>query len=164
MMGANPYFYFAPFQNDINAALQALRQQEFAAGRYDPAMQMANPPSYMFMFRFPPDDTSPQPGAQHASIEEALEASAESGTGSILDIYQITSETDYGAACPLSDAELTGLFGTPQPSRGQVDAVLTAGPNADVFWSQIERGQACYIVVYTGQQPSEIFFAGYSWD
>lgn len=161
-MGANPYFYFAPFQDDINATLQALRQQEFKAGRYDPAMQMANPPSYMFMFRFPPDGTSPRPGAQHSSIEEAVDAGAESGTGSILDIDHVSSEADYGAACPLTDAELTTVFGTARPSRDRVEEVLAS--SADAFWSQIERGQARYIIVYDGQRPSEIFFAGYSWD
>jgi hypothetical protein len=163
-VGANPYFYFTPFEDDINAALQKLRQREFAAGRYDPAMQTANPPSYMFMFRFPPNETSPHPGAQHASIEEAIDAGAESGTGSILDIYEVASEANYGIACPLTEAELTSLFGSAQPSRNQVEAALARGPNADAFWGRIERGQARYIIVYVGQQPSEILFAGYSWD
>jgi hypothetical protein len=133
-MGANPYFYFVPFRGDINAALQTLRQQEFA-GRYDPAMRTAKPPSYMFMFRFPPDETSPRPGPQHASIEEALDAGAESGTGSILDIFQVTSQPDFGAACPLPDAELSSLFGSTRPTRDRVDAVLgaTRGPDADAF-------------------------------
>jgi hypothetical protein len=163
-MGANPYFYFTPFQDDINAALQKLRQQEFAAGRYDPAMQAANPPSYMFKFRFPPDETSPHPGAQHASIEEAIDAGAESGTGSILDIYQVTAEVDYGSACPLPDAELSRLFGTTRPNRQVVEAMLAGSPEADAFWSQIERGQARYIIVHNGAEPREIMFAGYSWD
>lgn len=163
-MGANPYFYFTPYQADIDAALQVLRQQEFAAGRYDPAMQKANPPSFMFMFRFPPNETSPCPGAQHASIEEAIDAGAESGTGSILDIYQVAEKADYGAACPLPTAELESLFGTTQPNRNQVEAALARGPSADAFWSRIERGQARYIVIYTGHEPNEILFAGYSWD
>ena len=60
-MGASPYFYFTPYQDDIHAALQALREKEFEAGRYDPAMQMAEPPSYMFLFAFPPDDRVPGP-------------------------------------------------------------------------------------------------------
>jgi hypothetical protein len=73
-MGANPYFYFTPYQKDIQAALEALREQEFKAGRYSPAMSMADPPSYMFAFKFPPDDTSPAPGARHNSIGEAIDA------------------------------------------------------------------------------------------
>src|SRR5258707_6033234 len=113
-MGANPYFYFTPYQKDIQAALEGLRDQEFKAGRYDPAMSMVDPPSYMFAFNFPPDDMSPAPGAQHNSINEAIDAGAESGsgTGSILDIMRITNEPDYSAACALSTDELIKLFGT----------------------------------------------------
>ncbi|MBE9040177.1 hypothetical protein IQ235_05145 [Oscillatoriales cyanobacterium LEGE 11467] len=33
-MGGNPWHYFTPYRADINSALQALREQEFRAGRY----------------------------------------------------------------------------------------------------------------------------------
>ena len=102
-MGADPYFYFVPYQKDIQAALQALRETEFKAGRYDPAMRMADPPSYTFQMRFPPDESWPTPGAQHASIEEALEASEESGTGSILDLSRVGSAPDFFTVCPLHE-------------------------------------------------------------
>ena len=35
-MGGEPWFYFFPYQADINSALQALRRREFQAGRYNP--------------------------------------------------------------------------------------------------------------------------------
>jgi hypothetical protein len=166
-MGANPYFYFTLYRKDIQAALDALRQREFTAGRYDPAMQAADPPSYMFQFNFPPDDTSPAPGAQHNSIEEAIDAGAESGTRSILDIMQITDEPDYFAACPLSSDHLMELFGTTQPTRDLIEQVLIGSGNRDFdwkFWEQIDRGQGRYIVVYENSEPRELFFAGMSWD
>ncbi|MGA2127528.1 MAG: hypothetical protein ABSG76_15405 [Xanthobacteraceae bacterium] len=169
-MGASSYFYFTPYQDDLDAALQALREKEFEAGRYDPAMQMAEPPSYMFLFAFPPDDRVPGPGPQHASIEDALEAAAESGTRSILDIMSIAHEPEYSAACPLPSAELEALFGTDEPSRDLVDEVLVKGRRLlgrdpdKLFWDRIERGQGRYIVVYDGAEPDEIFFAGMSWD
>ena len=169
-MGSHPYFYFTPYQRDIQAALQVLRENEFKAGRYDPAMQMAAPPSYMFQFSFPPDETSPAPGAKHASIEEALEASMESGTGSILDLSRITTEPDFFSACPLSDDELVMLFGTSQPSRELLESVLIKQERdfghdpSELFWEQIDRGQGRYIVTYAGSEPSEIFFVGYSFD
>ncbi|NJO19365.1 MAG: hypothetical protein HC838_03805 [Spirulinaceae cyanobacterium RM2_2_10] len=53
-VGAHPYYYFTGYREDVNDALQALRKAEFAAGRYDPAMQ-AYDDSYMFEFQFPPD-------------------------------------------------------------------------------------------------------------
>jgi len=169
-MGANSYAYFTPYQRDIQAALNALRVREFEAGRYDPAMQMADPPAYMFEFTFPLDDSVPSPGAQHASIEEAMDAAMESGTRSILDISQITSRPDYSAACPLDPDDMTKLFGSTEPTRAAVERVLLQGEPAgegdpyELFWDRIERGQARYLVVYDGSQPSEIFFAGFSWD
>jgi hypothetical protein len=168
-MGANPYFYFTPYRKDIQAALEALRQREFTAGRYDPAMQAADPPSYMFLFNFPPDDTSPAPGARHNSIEEAIDAGAESGTRSILDIMRITDEPDYSAACPLSSDHLLELFGTTQPTRDLIERVLIgggplAGNVGSEFWEPIDRGQGRYVVVYENSEPCEIFFAGMSWD
>jgi hypothetical protein len=168
-MGAHPYFYFTPYQKDIDAALQALREQEFKAGRYDPALSTATPPVFAFQLRFPPDETWPRPGAQHASIEEAMEAGDASGTGSILDIAQITPDPDYAAACALSDDTLVAIFGTSQPNRSLLEDVLikhgsSASGAVDEFWESIDRGQARYIVVYADGGPDEIFFVGYSWD
>jgi hypothetical protein len=169
-VGANPYFYFTPYQKDIQAALQALREREFEAGRYDPAMEMADPPSYMFEMRFPPDESWPAPGAQHVSIEEAIEAAEESGTGSILDLSRVGSAPDFCTVCPLNDQELTQLFGTTKPTRDLLESVMiNPRPDSrqsavDQFWDQIGRGEGRYIVIYSGAEPHEIFFVGYSFD
>jgi len=32
------------------------------------------------------------------------------------------------------------------------------------FLEDVERGQAVYIVCYTGKTPTDLFFAGYSFD
>jgi hypothetical protein len=37
-MGAHAYWYFVPYERDIDAALQKLRVREFQAGRYNPTM------------------------------------------------------------------------------------------------------------------------------
>jgi len=184
-MGSHPYYYFTPYQNDIRMALEALREQEFKAGRYFPATSMVDPPVYMFRLKFPPDDTSPAPGAKHNSIDEAIDASGEMGTGSILDIMRITNEPGFLAACPLPPDELIELFGTAEPTRERLETVLfpkkrplddgadpvavaaarTAGLNvARRFWNQMGRGQGRYIVLYDRSEPREIFFAGYSVD
>jgi hypothetical protein len=177
LVGAHSYFYFTPYRRDIQAALQALREREFEAGRYDPAMGMTDPPSYMFQMHFPPDESWPTPGAQHASIEEAIEASAESGTGSILDLSKVGSAPDFCTVSPLNDQVLTQLFGTTKPTRDLLESVLikskpTADPEAselfwkqmELFWDQIKRGEGRYIIIYSGSEPREIFFAGYSID
>jgi hypothetical protein len=169
-VGANPYFYFTPYQKDIQSALQALREREFRAGRYDPALQMADPPRYTFQMRFPPDESWPAPGAQHASIEEAIEAAEESGTGSILDLSRVGSAPDFSTVCPLNDQELLQLFGTTKPTHDLLESVLiNPKPDsrqnaADLFWDQIDRGEGRYIVIYSGTKPREIFFVGYSFD
>ena len=35
---------------------------------------------------------------------------------------------------------------------------------ADDFWDDLERGMARYAILYEGDQPSGIYFAGYSFD
>jgi hypothetical protein len=120
--------------------------------------------------RFPPDESWPAPGAQHASIEEALNASGESGTGSILDLSRVGTAPDFFTVCPLDDQELIQLFGTTRPTRDFLESILiNPKPNsrrstADLFWDRIGRGEGRYIVIYSGAEPHEIFFVGYSFD
>jgi hypothetical protein len=63
-----------------------------SAGRYNPVMRPLNSQS---------EPTSPAPGAKHRSIAQALEASGEDGTRSILDIERLAREPDYQVAVPL---------------------------------------------------------------
>jgi hypothetical protein len=147
-MGGEPWFYFVPYEADINSALQTLRRREFQAGRYNPVTPMPE---------FPVDTGAPAPGAQHASIEAAIEDADADGTRSILDMERVSDEPDYGSVTPLSDDDLVDLFGTAKPTREMIES------NDDLF-EAIERGQGVYIVAYRDDQPSEIFFAGYSFD
>jgi hypothetical protein len=174
-MGSHPYFYFTPYQPDINHALQALRQQEFEAGRYDPAINMSDPALWMFTFTFPPTAESFAPGAQHASIEEAIEDADASGTGSILDIQSISDSPAFLASWPLSTEEASALFGTAQPTHAMVEETLILEGELEhweetdydidtQFWDTIGRGQSRYVIIYEGDRPSEIFFVGYSVD
>ncbi|MGH7143619.1 MAG: hypothetical protein ACREJ2_05720 [Planctomycetota bacterium] len=152
-MGGNPYWYFVKYQDDLGDALQQLRDREFRAGRYFPAIDA------MFEFPFPPGPDSPAPGAQHLSIEEAIEAAAESGTNSILDIESIGDEPFFCVAAPVDPALLRQLVGTDQPTRAMLES-----PAANELFESIERGQALYVVLYKDGQPDEIYFAGISFD
>jgi hypothetical protein len=147
-MGAHPYFYFVEHQGDVDAALQELRQREFDAGRYNPVEPFLD---------FPLGPDSPAPGAKHESIEEAMEAADADGTRSILDIEAIGEEPNFGTAVPLREDELEQYFGTTQPTHDMV------ADNMD-FLEDIERGHCIYITVYKEGKPSELFFAGYSFD
>jgi hypothetical protein len=147
-MGAHPYWYAVKYRPETEAALHELRDREFQAGRYNPVMRFID---------FPINPASPAPGAQHATIEEALADSDADGTRSILDIFGIADEPDFGAAYPLPPEVLQDLYGTAQPSLAAVEA------NMD-FLEDIERGHCVYIVCYTGSTPTDLFFAGYSFD
>lgn len=147
-MGAHPYWYAVKYRPDLDAALDELRDREFRAGRYNPVMPFID---------FPITAASPAPGAQHATIEDAFADADADGTRSILDITSVGDEPDFGVACPLSPEVLTHLYGTTRPTRAAVEA------NMD-FLADIERGHAVYVVCYTAGVPTELFFAGYSFD
>lgn len=92
-----------------------------------------------------------------SSIAEALEIADADGTASILDIERISDEPDFSCAAPFSADELTAYFGTNQPTHADVEA-------AEDYWEDLDRGQARYAIVYADGEPSEIYFAGYSFD
>lgn len=92
-MGAEPYEYIVPYVEDVQAALEALRQQVFNSGEFYPAE--LNP-------------STPQ---------EAMEMAAENGTRSILDILSISETPDFCCAAPYSSEELLDFFGTEKPTK-----------------------------------------------
>jgi hypothetical protein len=153
-MGAEPYWYIVPYESDIDAALQKLRQREFRAGRYNPVTPFP---------KFPVDlDAEPAP-AQHGSIEEVMEVADEDGTRSILDIQHAAAapfdgtQMQFFTAFPLVEADLVDLFGSVRPTREIVE-------HNDEMWELLERGSAIYVVLFDNDRPSEILFAGYSFD
>ena len=92
-----------------------------------------------------------------SSIEEAIEIADADGTASILDIEQISDEPDFNCAAPFSASELTAYFGSDRPTHADVEA-------SDEYWENLDRGHARYAIVYADGRPSEIYFAGYSFD
>ena len=148
-MGGHIYYYCVPYEADVNGALQSLRTREFEAGRYNPVI-----PFLEFDMDAAPTTS---PGRQHASIAEALEASEADGTRSILDIERIADHADFGVAVRLQSARLAELYGTDRPTRQMVKE------NMD-FFEDVERGQAVYFVLFQDGKPSELFFAGMSYD
>ncbi len=70
---------------------------------------------------------------------------------------RVSDEPDFRAVTALEDELLEELFGTTRPTREMVE-------ENDDFWEDLERGQGIYIILYKDDQPSEIYFAGYSFD
>ena len=99
-----------------------------------------------------------------------MEAAMEDGTQSILDLFRVGSVPGFGTVCPLGDEQLVRLFGTAKPTRELVEKALIEGkpdsarPAIEQFWEHIDRGQGRYIVIYSGSEPREILFVGYSFD
>jgi hypothetical protein len=164
-MGGHPYWYVVPYESDIDAALQKLKQREFEAGRYNPVIRF---------LEFPIGPDSPSPGRQHASIEDALESTDADGTRSILDMmrgvlpgpYKTDADPSgmdvpFAGVSPLAESDLVELFGSAQPSRETVERQTAERP---AFWERLMRGTAVYVVLYASGEPHEIFFAGISFD
>jgi hypothetical protein len=146
-VGGEPWFYWVPYQPNIGQALHDLREREFRAGRYYPAMAFPE---------FPLDSASPAPGAQHASILEAMQAADAEGTRSILDMERVGDQPGYGVVAPVSSDVLIRCYGTLQPTRQMIEE--------NPLYANVDRGQGIYVIAYKDGQPSEIFFAGCSYD
>ena len=132
-MGGEPWFHVAPYQSDIPAALEALRQRVFAEGEYRGSNE------------------------EPATIEEAIENMDADGTASILDIDHVAASPEPTGVTILTPAEAKQYFGTERPTRADVE-------KADQFWDDIGRGEAVCVVLYNGDRPSELYFAGISFD
>ena len=148
-MAGEAGYYIAPFQPDVNKALQDLRRREFEAGRYNPVQPFPE---------FPVDLEKPGPGAQHATIEDAREASDMDGTRSILDMEQVGTDPEPATVTELPADLAEELFGGGHPTSAMVEDVLA------VLGQLVDRGQGIYVILYQGDSPSEILFAGVSWD
>ena len=152
-MGGEAWSHFVPYREDIVSAFEDLQRQEFEAGRYE------------------------KPSGPHlpaTSIAEAVRACDASGTRSILDMVGVADgprppgfqledafesgvDPMFGMVAPLDPGQLLDLFGTERPSRAMIE-------ENGVYYDLIDRGLGLYIVAYDGDEPSELFFAGYSFD
>ena len=149
-MGAEPWYYFVPYQKDVNKALQELRQQEFLAGRYYPASD----------FPFSIAENLSVSKTQHNSISEAIKGAGETGTQSILDIQEVVEYRELCKVAPLSIEEQMECFSTLFPTR----QILVDQKKMWEVFDLLDRGEAVYCIVYDAEYPKEIFFAGYSFD
>lgn len=95
---------------------------------------------------------SGDPEAQLRALEARLRPPRSSAGGGWRTSYPLAADTRRA------------LFDTEAPTRGQVERALLEGTLELDFWDGIHRGTARHVVVYAGGQPTEVFFAGYSFD
>jgi hypothetical protein len=173
-MGASDWTYFVPYQRDINAALQAIRQQVFERGRYyevdygdwrtideaEMRRQLADEEPELFDILL--EDwrrvkNLPEPD----SIERLIDWNGEEGTHTIMDISRgISEERESGTLSPLTEAQLVEAFNTTKPTHEQVVRWVDTAP----LYNFRGRGEGLYIIVYQGDRPSELCFTGFSGD
>lgn len=186
-MGASGWSYFVPYQQDIGQALQQLREQVFASGDF-----VNHKAREVTWLRAKDDDTYQKEyqemveswlsvGLKPLAYETRQERIARleqeqltiaglflqddgEGTHSILDIYtirdKISDKREYNYAIPLPLERVGAIFGTEKPSHEMIEAHLRALMMTETF----DRWIGAYIIVWNDEQPSEIFFFGFSGD
>lgn len=171
-MGATSWKYFTPYQEDVRKALQDLRQQEFNAGRYEKNDKFLKAIDQIIKDRNPSVEQVELLRAAYENlnklksknrrppktIEQLLKMKKDTGTHSIIDIFEIEKSTDKTISGTVSQEDLVRLFGTDTPNHKMVE------DKADELIDFRERGLCTYVVVYDNGVPSELFFAGYSGD
>lgn len=169
-MGASEWRYFVPYQSNIDQAFQALRQSVFEQHGEDLRID----PDWLVTFEdfLPPDpDFTDEDRAAYfeewqrlqalpepTTIEELLEWNGAEGTGSILDMFRVSTLPKAFTVSPLTERQLLKLFGTTTPTHAQVDQAR------DQYHQLRERSSGLYVVVYRDGKPDEIFFSGWSGD
>ena len=152
-MGARFWSYFVPYREDLRAALEALREQEFRAGRFYQPSEV--PPGVIGrLLGRPPSKPRPP-----ASIREAIKIADTNATGtrSILDMERISDALTHNAAWLVPRDELRRSLGTEQPTREQLE-------QCEELLDSIDRGQGICVVTFHQGRPDGIYFAGYSFD
>lgn len=133
-MGADTWIYYVPYEEDINNVLKKLKETVFEKGE------------------FTGSEYNPK------TIEDAKKnTETYGGTQSILDIKEVSDEIEMASVSPLERDVLIEIYGTGKPTHEMIDE------NQD-FYDLIDRGEAIYIIVYKNNKPTEIMFAGYSFD
>jgi hypothetical protein len=144
-MGASGWDYYVPYQDDLGAALKALRDRVFAEGDYWWAV---------------PDEFAadcpdrPTTWADLMADDEVRE----SGTHSILDVFKVVEpgeEPGFGTVEPVSTAQALAHVGTEHPTREHAKALTGL---AEHRW--IGR---CAVLHENGE-PTELYFFGFSGD
>ncbi|WP_239516081.1 MULTISPECIES: hypothetical protein [unclassified Streptomyces] len=147
VVGASGWEYYVPYQEDLGAALDALRRRVFETGDYywDPDAE----------------DDGGKPRGRPSTLAELWEDERvqEEGTHSILDMHRMLrpgEEPDYCTVQPVQPLEARRLARTDRPTRAHINALE---PLAARSWFG-----RCAVLHDAGGRPEEIYFWGFSGD
>lgn len=156
---------FVSYQPEIPQALADLRHTVFADKAYQDQIQM-----YEFLLDdqfaalFTPEThqdlvselESLQQRPQVTDIADLLSQAGTLDTRSVLDMPGLGRQASMLVVAPLTDQELLDLFGTTKPTHEMVEEKIPQIQSLRPHW------QGTYIIVYAGNRPREICFAGRS--
>jgi len=182
-MGASSWSYFVPYQSNIDLALQEIQFRVFEEEFQNPEplfskaellahlnyelehLEMHYPDPKVratlkrrFQNQKKRLTSAPDPIKMRKAIDKLVKQCAENGTHSILDIKTISSQPEFRTIAPLSPKELLAMFGTEYPTRSMIEKNFTQLTKLRERWS------GTYVIVYDNNQPTEIYFTGYSGD
>ena len=169
-MGATGWAYFAPYQANVEDVLQELRKGVFERGEYGHTHAIAHDalaamPAQLREAVQRLRELEAQrlggPSRKFRSIDDLLEASAENGTHSILDIRHTASGPGFGVAWPAPLVTVGAVYGTEKPTRADIQK---AGQGALESAMKLERWQAVFVIAYDQHRPCELYFEGVSGD
>jgi len=92
------------------------------------------------------------------TIDSLREEQAEEGTGTVLDVFDLSEDREPGFAAPAGAQALEEAFGTVKPSRELVDERWSG------LAGSLDRGDAVYFEVFEDGAPSEWCFVGCTGD
>jgi hypothetical protein len=142
-----------PYQGDAEAGLADAQAKVFARGEYGFTYKMKT------LYESIGEPLPPMPlEPKAATIDEAREIGAESGTCSVLDVYALGPAPAPAVAGPFAPDDLVADIGTLRPTLQEVEAALTH------LYERLERGEAAYIVCYAQDEPAHYMFIGMSFD
>ncbi|MCB0983379.1 MAG: hypothetical protein KDB06_01875 [Ilumatobacter sp.] len=161
--------YWVPFEPSIDAALDRLRHAVFNSGQYVLPGVLGFGPNFAELDakwrEENPGEAEDEDEAGEAwdgsvpeSIEALLEAAVDAGgTRTVIDMVAGVSETpEFMAVSPLTDSQLTELFGTDRPTRAEVEA------QSSRILAFRDGWVGAYVIAYAAGTPAWLYFTGSS--
>ncbi len=174
-MGASDWCYKTNYHDDPNVALQKLREDVFASGRYGYSTASVSirdlpkdtPFAGRVLFGFFALSSHMNAIATWAlrgfplarSIDDAVAIAGDSGTHSIIDIQKCSSRPSIGCAWPVHSRLLEKTFGTQKPLDDDVSRWT-----AQMLSRDLDRWQCMYFAVHRDDVPVAYYFVGSSGD
>jgi hypothetical protein len=163
-MGASGWNYFAPYDEDVDRALQQLRRDVFARGdflRHYAGFGGLKLPLWMRLLLAAAGLASALKRRRLMKLGDpdlAAEAAGEGGTHSVIDLVGTSRTRAAGYATRAPARVLEEVYGTATPTRDDVER------HASELDERLDRGEAYYVCVYRDGRPDELYFEGNSGD